>query len=160
MLQLILTLAIVLIPFILVFFLRTNAAILFFVLCGASTLQTYLDKDVSSFANSLLPGKNVQMIALALFVLPFIVAAIAFRKSISAAQLPFHLFLALLVGGCLIFIGPQFLPGSVVSTIRSSDPYQVLQPFSSLVIASAFLMSTVFLWLSHPKDHQGKKHAH
>ncbi len=158
MLPLIITLAVVLVPFLLVFFLRTNAAILFFVLCGASTLQTYLDKDVSSFAAALLPGRNTQVVAIALFVLPFIVAAIAFRKSLSGAQLIFHLILALLVGGSLVFIGPQFLPQGVVGTIHHSDLYRVLQPFTSLVIASAFLMSTVFLWLTHPRHQKGKKH--
>ena len=162
MLQLAITLAVILLPFLLVLILRTNAAILFFVLCGASTLQTYLDKDVNSFATSLLPGKNVQILTLSLFILPFVVAAIAFRQSVSKSQLVFHLILALLVGGCLVFVGPQFLPASVVSTIRLSDPYTVLQPYSSLIIAAAFLMSTVFLWLTHPHRQHGehKKHGH
>ncbi len=161
MLQLIVTFTVVLTPFLLVVFLRTNAAILFFVLCGASTLQTYLDKDVSGFVGQLLPGKNVQLVALALFILPFIVAAIAFRHSVSKSKLPLHLFLALLVGGSLVFVGPQFLPVSVVKTIQTSEPYSVLQPYSSIVIAAAFLMSTVFLWLSHPKEHhEGKKRGH
>lgn len=159
--QVALTLAVVLLPFLLVLFLRTNAAILFFVLCGASTLQTYLDKDVSSFASSILPGKNVQLLALGLFILPFVVAAIAFRRSVSSRQLPLQLILALLVGGCLVFIGPQFLPGGVVSTIRTSEPYTVLQPYTSLVIATAFLVSTLFLWVSHPRgQHADKKHGH
>lgn len=160
MLQLILTLAVVLVPFLLVLFLRTNAAILFFVLCGASTLQTYLDKDVSGFVSQLLPGKNVQTVALALFILPFIVAAIAFRHSVSKAKLPAHLILALLVGGSLVFVGPQFLPLSIVKTIEVSNVYLALQPYSSLMIAAAFLMSTVFLWLSHPKEHQEGKRRH
>ncbi len=160
MLQLALTILVLLIPLLLVLFLRTNSAILFFVLCGASTLQTYLDKDVSGFVSSILPGQNVQIFALFLFIMPFIVAAIAFRKSVSGSQLPFHIFLALLVGGCLVFIGPQFLPTSVMDTIKESEPYQVLQPYTSLVIALAFLMSTVFLWLTHPhRHHGGKKHG-
>lgn len=158
MLQLALTLLIIVLPFLLVLFLRTNAAILFFVLCGATTLQAYLDKDVSSFASSFLPGKNVQIISMALFVLPFIVAAIAFRHSVTKSHLPMHLILGLLVGGCLVFVGPQFMPDGIVSTIRSSEPYKVLLPYSSLVIASAFLMSTVFLHISHPKHGEGKKH--
>ena len=158
MLQLALTLAVVLIPFLLVLFLRTNAAILFFVLCGASTLQTYLDKDVSSFASSLMPGKNAQIVTIALFVLPFIVAAIAFRHTVTKSHLLMHLVLGLLVGGSLVFVGPQFLSPGVAGTIHASEPYHVLQPYSSIVIASAFLMSVVFLWISHPKHHDGKKH--
>ena len=158
MVQIVLTVLIILIPFLLVLFLRTNAAILFFVLCGASTLQAYLDKDVSGFMTALLPGKNTEVVSLVLFVLPFLVAAFAFRQSVMKSQLLFHLVLALLVGCSLVFVGPQFMPDSVVETIRESSPYEALQPFSSLVIASAFLMSTVFLWLAHPHAHHDKKH--
>jgi len=142
----------------LVLFLRTNAAILFFVLCGAATLETYLDKDVSSFAGSMLPGKNVQILTVALLVLPFIVAALAFRHSVTKGFF-LHLFLGLLVGGCLVFVGPQFLSGTTANSIYASEPYRILNPYSSLVIATAFLMSTVFLWRSHPKAHDGRKHG-
>jgi len=160
-LPLALAFAVILLPFILVLFLRTNAAILFFVLCGASTLQTYFDKDITSFAGSLIPGKNVQVLTVALFVLPFIVAAIAFRHSVTKGQLPVHLILGLFVGGSLVFIGPQFLSPGIAGTIHASEPYRVLEPFSSLVIASGFLLSTVFLWLSHPKSSEHhKKHGH
>jgi hypothetical protein len=105
-----------------------------------------------------MPGKNLQFITIALLVLPFFAAAFAFRRTVHKGHLFFHLFLALLVGASTVFIGPQFLSESVVQTIRGSEPYHALQPYTSLIIASAFLISTVFLWLSHPKEHKPKKH--
>lgn len=150
----------VLLPLLLVLFLRTNAAILFFVLTGAATLQTYLDKDVASFAGSLFGGTNTRAVSLVLLVFPFIVAAIAFRRTVGTKMLLPHLLLSLGVGMCLVFIVPQFMPDSVVTTIRTSDAYDVLQPFTSLVIASSFLASVIILWLSHPKHEHHKKHGH
>ena len=158
--SILLTLFVILIPFLLVLLLRTNAAILFFVLTGAATLQTYLDKDVTSFAGSLLPGKNVQTISLGLFVIPFIVAAIAFRGTVTKKSMFFHLLLSLSVGLSLVFIVPQFLPQGVVDTIHSSVPYSVLQPYASIVIAGSFLASVAVLWFSHPKQGSHKKHGH
>jgi len=155
-----LTIFVIIIPFLLVLFLRTNAAILFFVLTGAATLQTYLDKDVSSFAGSILPGSNVQTISLGLFVFPFIVAAIAFRGTVSKKMLVFHLLLSLCVGLSLVFIVPQFLPPGVVDTIHDSGPYKSLQPYTSIVIAASFLASVAVLWFSHPKSKSHKKHGH
>ena len=142
-----------------VLLLRTNAAILFFVLCAAAALQTYLDKDVSSFAGSMMPGKNIQIITMALLILPFFVSAFAFRHTVTKGFI-FHLVLGLLVGGCLVFIGPQFLSHSTAATIYNSEAFRVLNPYSSLVIATSFLMSTLFLWRSHPKEHSGRKHGH
>lgn len=159
MAEIVLTIAIVLIPFLLVLFMHTNAAILFFILTAAATLQNYLDKDVANFTSTLLPGKNIQTLALVLFVFPFFVGAIAFRNTVSNKKLALHLLLALFVGACLIFIGPQFLPASVVKTIQSSDPYKLLSPYSSLVIAATFLLSIVSLWFSHPKEFH-PKHGH
>ena len=155
-----LTLFVVLTPFLLVLFLHTNAALLFFVLTGAATLQTYLDKDVASFAGSLLPGQNTQAISLGLFIIPFAVAAVAFRGTVSKKMLFFHLLLSLSVGLSLVFIVPQFLPGGVVATIRASEPYSVLQPFTSIVIAGSFLASVAVLWFSHPKHEAHKKRSH
>ena len=88
---LLLSLFILLVPLLLVILLRTNAAILFFVVCGASTLQNYLDKDVSGFANALVPGKNTHVVPLLLLVLPFMVAAFAFRRTIAPKMLFFHI---------------------------------------------------------------------
>ena len=153
---LLLSALILLIPLLLVLFLRTNAAILFFVVTGASTLQSYLDKDVSGFATALMPGRNAHVVPLLLFVLPFTVAAIAFRHTVHSRMLFFHIILGALVGLSAAFISTQFLPVGIVENIQSSQYYSVLQPYSSLVIAIAFLLSVVILWLSHPKQvHEG-----
>lgn len=150
-----------LIPFLLVLFLRTNAAILFFVLAGASTLQTYLDKDVASFAGSIFGGgDDTRAVSLVLLALPFVVAAIAFRDTVSKSALFMQLLLSLGVGLCLIFIVPQFLPESIVKTIHESSAYKTLQPYTSIVIAGTFLASIIMLWISRPHHEHHKKHGH
>jgi hypothetical protein len=157
----ILAILFLLIPFFLVLFLRTNAAILFFVLAGASTLQTYLDKDVASFAGSLFgSGDDTRAVSLVLLALPFAVAAVAFRNSISRSAIFLQLLLSLGVGLCLIFIVPQFLPQSIVNTIYESSAYTTLKPYTSLVIAGTFLASIIMLWVSRPHHEHHKKHGH
>jgi len=147
-------------PLLLVLFLRTNAAILFFVLCGASTLQTYLDKDVVSFAGSLFGGSNTRAVSLLLLIVPFIVAAITFRRTVTKGMLFFHLLLSLGVGLSFVFIVPQFLPPTALSAIQESDSFVVLAPYTSIVIALSFLSSVILLWMSHPKHDHHKKHGH
>lgn len=158
--QLIIAAIILLLPLIMVVLLRTNAAILFFVLTGAATLQSYLDRDVASFAGALLPGKSTQGVSLGLFIFPFFVAAFAFRHTVSKSMLFFHIVLAVLVGAAFVFISPQFLPASVVATIRSSGPYHQAEPYTSLIIAAAFLASVAMIWLSHPKTTHDKRRGH
>ncbi len=147
-------------PLLLVLFLRTNAAILFFVLCGASTLQTYLDKDVASFAGSLFGGTNTRAVSLLLLIVPFIVAAISFRRTVTKRMIFFHLLLSLGVGLSLVFIVPQFLPPTALAAIQESDAFVLLAPYTSIVIAASFLASVVLLWTSHPKHDHHKKHGH
>jgi hypothetical protein len=152
-----------LLPVLLVVFLRTNAAILFFVLAGATTLQTYLDKDVASFAGSLFGGSSTQMVSFVLLVVPFIVAALAFRHTIAKRMLVFHVLLALVIGVCLVTIVPQFLPESLKSSVLTSAVYAQTQPFTSVAIAASFMASVVAIWINRPKhqEHGGhKKHGH
>ena len=155
-----LALLFVLTPLFLVIFLRTNAAILFFVLSGAVTLQSYLDKDVASFAGSIFGGTNTRAVSLLILIVPFIVAAIAFRNTVTKRMLFFHGVLSLGVGASLVYIIPQFLPPTTLNTIEASDAFAAAQPYTSLIIAGSFLSSVILLWLSHPKHDQHKKHGH
>lgn len=153
-------LVLLLIPLLLVIFLRTNAALLFFVITAASTLQTYLDKDVTGFASAIIPGRDSHVVPIVLLVVPFAAAAFAFRRTVTPKMLPIHLLLALLVGLSAAFMSSQFLPQSVAISIKTSQYYGYVQPYSSVVIAGAFLLSVVLLWLSHPKHLPAHKHGH
>ena len=155
-----LALLFILSPLLLVLFLRTNAAVLFFVLTGSVTLQNYLDKDVASFAGSIFGGTNTRAVSLVLLVVPFLVAAIAFRSTVPKRMLFFHLLLSLGVGMSLVYIVPQFLPPTALATIVQSNAFTSLDPYTSLVIAGSFLASVLLLWLSHPKHDHHKKHGH
>ena len=151
---------IVALPLLLVVILRTNAAILFFVLTGASTLHNYLDKDVAGFLGAILPGKNVSWgVSMALFGIPLVVAALAFRNTVHGMMLFIQGVLSMLVGAALLFISPQFMPLSLLLPIQSSSFYQSAQAYSSLVIGLAFFASVVLIWLGHPKQLSGKKHT-
>ncbi len=156
----ILALIFILSPLLLVFFLRTNAAVLFFVLTGAVTLQSYLDKDVASFAGSIFGGTNTRAVSLVLLIVPFVVAALAFRKTVPKKMMFFHILLSFGVGMSLVYIVPQFLPPSALSTIVQSKAFVSLEPYTTLVIAGSFLASVILLWLSHPKHDHHKKHGH
>ncbi len=151
---------VLLIPVLLVIFLRTNAAILFFVITAASTLQVYLDKDVSGFASSIIPGKSSHIVPIVLLAIPFTAAAIAFRRTVSPRMLPVHILLGLLTGASAAFISVQFLPSSIVDGMQDNPYFGYIKPYSSFVIAAAFLLSVLVLWLSHPKHESAHKHGH
>jgi len=145
------------IPIILVILLRTNAALMFFVLSGAITLQNYLDKDVESFTSSLLNAKNSSIVALLIIVIPFLVAAYAFRNTVPKKGIFFHLLIAVGVGGTLLIILPTYITSGVEGAVRYSVIGDAALPYTSIILAATFLASVVMLWFSHPREHHGKK---
>ena len=149
------------IPLLLVIFLRTNAALMFFVLAGAVTMQNYLDKDVQSFASSLLNAKNSSLVALLLIVLPFLVAAIAFRHTVAKKSLLIHILLSLGVGGALLVVLPAYISTDVVRAVEQSVIGEAVLPYASLILSATFLASVVVLWFSHPRHNaHHSKHSH
>jgi len=144
------------IPLLLVIFLRTNAALMFFVLAGAITLQNYLDKDVTSFTSSLLSAKNSSLVTLLLIVIPFLVAAFAFRSTVPKKALFLHILLSLGVGGALIIVLPAYISPGVYGAVQYGVFGTALLPYTSVILAATFLASVVVLWFSHPRhEHHG-----
>lgn len=156
----ILTLLLITLPVLFVTLLRTNAAVMFFVLTGAVTLQSYLDQNVASFAGSVFGSGGTKNVSLVIVLIPVIVSAIAFRSTVPKKMIVPHLLLAAGVGMSIAFLLPQFLPDSLAVNTRSSNVYRSLQPYTSVVIAGSFLASVIVLWLSHPKHEHHKKHGH
>lgn len=145
------------IPLLLVLFLRTNAALMFFVLAGSITLQNYLDKDVESFTSSLLNARNSSLVALLLIIIPFLVAAIAFRNTVPKKALFIHLILAIGVGGTLLIVLPAYISLGVAGAVRYSVIGTNVLPYTSVILAATFLASVVVLWFSHPREHHSKR---
>lgn len=154
--------ALLIIPLLLVLFLRTNAALMFFVLAGAITLQNYLDKDVESFTSSLLNARNSSLVALLLIVIPFLVAAFAFRHTVPKKALFIHILLAIGVGGALLIVLPAYISPGVAGAVQYGAIGEAVLPYTSVILAASFLASVVVLWFSHPREHHGHhgKHGH
>lgn len=146
-----------LVPVLLVYFLRTNAAVLFFVFAAAVLLQTNIDKNVESFASAIIGNKNGTLIPLLLIAVPFIVAAVLFSRTVLNKLLVVHLFLSLLIGLSLIVVLPSYVPSSLASSSMSSILYITLQPYTSLLLASALVISLLVTWQGRTKEHGHKK---
>ncbi len=147
------------IPILLVLILRTNAALMFFVLAGSITLQNYLDKDVASFTSTLLNAKNSSLVALLLIVIPFLVAAFAFRHTVAKNALFLHLLLAVGVGGTLLIVLPSYISLGVAGAVAQGVVGTNILPFTSVILSATFLASVVVLWFSHPRSGHHKKHG-
>ena len=155
-----LTILLLILPILGVVLLRTNAAMMFFVLTGSVTLQSYLDQNVASFASSLFGAGSTNSVSLVIIFLPLLVAVAAFRSTVAKKMLIPHVLLAVGVGMSIAFLVPQFFSESLANSVRSSAIYDALQPYTSIVIAGSFLASVVILWLNHPKHEHHKKHGH
>jgi hypothetical protein len=151
---------VVLLPVALTFLLRTNAAMLFFVISAASLLRIYVDEDVTAVAGSLIPGNGQSLVTSGMLVAPVLIVLFAFKKTVKARHLPLHMLIALATGGALLFVLPSFLSESTAASLKDFGLWQDLQPFAATIIGAGFLLSVLAVWLSTPKHGHAGKHRH
>lgn len=154
----------ILLPAVLTFFLKSNAAIAFLALCGGFTATTLSGSDIDHLVGQTkitsLTSNNVD---LALLLLPLLITLLlTFRSVTSKNGRYFSLIPALCAGGLLAAVAAPMFNDVLQTQVTSSPFWKQLKDAQSYIVGAGLLTSLLLIWtsgFSHGKSHsRGKKH--
>lgn len=146
-------------------FIRTNAAVVFFALCGGYTLSKVAGEDITLVANSFRGGELQSAIALCVAtVLPALVLALFLRYSMKVSQLVLQIVPAIACGlfGTLMVAG--LLPASAKTSLVTSTFWSQLQTSQSPIVLIGVLSSSLVAVVTlhkkskHETGKRGREH--
>jgi Ca2+/H+ antiporter len=153
----------VLLPVVLLFFLRVNAALVFLSLCLGNVLVQFAGDDAVSIVggastSSYATGSTIQ---LALLVAPAFLTILFMMGTVRDKKKFFNLIPAAATGVLLALLAVPLLPPGLSHNIMALDQWQSLNEMKSGIVAISTLVCLLFLWTSRPKhDDKHKKHKH
>ncbi len=147
----------VLLPFAITFFLKSNAALGFLVLCLGFVLSTSVIGDLKQLLSQTSLSVSSETLGIALVFVPFVVTLVLTHKSAGKdATFLMQLITALLAGGLLaLTIGP-LLASAGQFDITSSKMWPNILKAQALIIGSGSLFSIILVWLGSIKHGKSK----
>lgn len=147
------------IPLVLVAFLRTNGAMLFFSVAVSVLLQQFLDADAAQVVNGLLPKIGIDYMSLIVFLLPLVFVAVLYSGSVKKSLIVLHLLLAVLAGLSALLVADRFLPSAWVVSYNGSNVAKIIRDYQTIIIATGLLLGIFIMHPGRNRDHH-KKHEH
>lgn len=161
MVNTLLPIGLLLVPVLLIVFLRVNAAFVFLSLCLGDVLVQFTGKDAVSIFTGASVGTQVSAstIRLLLLLLPAFLTVLFMMKTVKHSQKFLNILPAAGTGVLTaLFVVPQLPPGLSHSIIDSNLWLQI-QTYQSGLVAISTLICLLFLWMLRPKHgKEGKKH--
>lgn len=150
----------VVIPIILLFILRVNAALVFLSLCLGSVLVRFAGDDAVSIVGGASTSSyaTASTILLALLVAPAVLTIIFMMGTVRDKKKFFNILPAAVTGLLLALLAVPLLPPGLSYNIVALNQWQQVTQMQSGVVAVSTLVCLVFLWASRPKH--DKKHKH
>ena len=159
--------AIILIPVVILLFLRINATLVFLSLCLGDVLVQFVATDANSFFqlfSAHLPAgidKGNNTVKIFLLLMPVILTSIFMIKTVSGkAKTMLNVLPALGVGllGALLIV--PLLPPGLSHNIVNSSLWHEVQKAQNLIVGTSALACLLVLWMQRPKTggKHGKKH--
>jgi hypothetical protein len=154
----------ILLPAVLAFFMKSNAAIAFLALCGGFAAITLSGSDIDHLVGQTkitsLTSNNVD---LALLLLPLLLTLLlTFRSAASKNSRYFSLIPALCAGGLLAAVAGPMFNDSLQINVTGSSFWKQLKDAQSYIVGIGLLASLLLIWsggFSHGRSHgRGKKH--
>lgn len=151
----------VLIPIVLLFLLRVNAALVFLSLCLGSVLVQFAGNDAVSIVSGASTGSyaTASTIKLALLVSPAVLTIIFMMGTVKGNKKYFNLLPAAVTGLLLALLAVPLLPPGLARDIRALSEWKSALQLQSGIITGSTLVCLIFLWSSRPK-HDGKSKKH
>ncbi len=149
----------VLLPVVLTFILKSNAAAAFLALCGGFTLFTLSGSDIEQLVGKTritsLTSNNVDLVLLAA---PLLITLFLTYKSVTSKNRRFlQLVPALCAGGLLAIVAGPMLNSALSTDFTKAQAWKSLQDAQTYVVAAGLVSSLLLLW-SGGRGHRSKKH--
>jgi hypothetical protein len=149
------------VPLLLILFLRSNAAVVFFSLCAGFVLVTFVGGDASDAIGKSVSGANSGSFArIALLLLPAVLSLWFLRKSVSPTKLLINTIAAVGASLAVVLLLVPLLPGGVRFNIEQSQIWQQTDSYQGAVLGATTAIAIISLWLTnrHKDDGKHKKH--
>lgn len=148
-------------PVLAIVLLRVNGAIAFMSLCVGSVLVTYVSGDINDIFTSFAAKGTLsanQWVQLGLLVVPFVLAILFTRGSVSGAKRITNVLPALAAGMLFALLLVPLLSANVQRHIKRLYAWHQLNAMQTAVILGGAAFSLIFLLLTHRKGgDEGKK---
>lgn len=149
----------VLLPAVLTFLLKSNAAAAFLALCGGFTLLTLSGSDIEHLVGKTritsLTSNNVDVVLLAL---PLLLTLIfTYHSATHKKRRYLQLIPALCAGGLLAVIAGPMLSSALSTDFSSSPMWKDLHSAQTYIVAAGLLASLLLIWAAG-LTHHSKKH--
>ncbi len=150
-------------PIILLFWLRSNAAVVFLALCTGSVVAKYVGSSSNETLNSLvtkLGPTSQNYVEIGIILLPAIITALLLRQHVSGAKMLLNIIPAAICGLAVAVLAVPLLPYGAKSLAESEKLWTLLNQYQALIFAGGALLSFLLLWSGHRKGgkHHGKHH--
>ena len=152
--------ALVVVPIVLLFLLKVNAALVFLSLCLGNVLVQFAGYDAVSIVAGASTSSyaTASTIQLGLLVAPAILTVIFMMGTVQDKRKYFNVLPAAGTGLLLALLAVPLLPPGLSHNIIALNQWQQAIEMQSGVVAASTLVCLVFLWASRPKH--DKKHKH
>lgn len=160
-----LLITLILLPAVLSFLLKSNAALGFLALCGGFAVITLSGSDIQHLIGQTkitsLTSNDIDIILLAV---PLILTLLFTFKAISGNRMRFmHFVPALCAGGLLAAVAAPMFSGALNVSFTDSQVWNSLKDVQSYIVGIGLLSSLLLVWSGgfiHVKSHRkhGKKH--
>lgn len=154
----------ILLPAVITFLLKSNAATAFLALCGGFAAITLSGSDIDHLVGQTkITSLTSNKVDLALLLLPLLVTLLlTLGSSTSKNSRYFSLIPALCAGGLLAAVAGPMFNDVLQSNVTSSPFWKQLKDVQSYIVAAGLLASLLMVWssgFSHGRSHKhGKKH--
>ncbi len=147
------------VPVVLILFLKTNTAVVFFSLCAGSVLVNYGAVSVLTFADSFSANPSAGLdgvIRVGLLLLPAVFSTLLLRKSFPTSKIVLFAPPAVAVGLTGLLLAVPVLPGGIQHNVMQSNVWDQVNKFRDIIILGSFAVSLLALWAGKAKIHKGK----
>jgi hypothetical protein len=149
----------ILLPAVLTYFLKSNAALSFLALCGGFAVITLSGSDIQHLiGQTKITSLTSNNIDLALLIVPLLFSLFFTFRSVSSKNgRLFSIVPALCAGGLLAIVAAPMLSSGLQADVTDSKFWHDLQNIQSYVVGVGLLASLLLLWsggAKHAKKHK------
>lgn len=152
----------ILLPAVLAFLLKSNAAISFLALCGGFATVTISGGDIKHLiGQTQITSLTSNDISLILLIVPLLLTLLlTFRAMTSRNQRILQIIPALCAGGLLAVIAAPIFSDSLNTNLADSPIWKNMRDAQSYIVGAGLLSSLLLIWSSafSRSKHLGKKH--
>jgi hypothetical protein len=150
------------VPVLIIFLLRTDAAVAFLSLCAGSLLVRYVGNEATLVGSAVSNNATIsnQYAQLALLLLPVILSTLLLRGTMKGSKTIFNIIPALAVGLVGMLLTVPLLPYGGQNAVMNTEGWRLLSNNQEIVITASCLLSLAVLWFSHFKSRNKKHHKH